>query len=91
MFRRALGRVVVVMTSGSYDTVSTVICSARVALSAGTCPSVTCTVNDDVPWIEGVPAIPPVPPLSDSPVGSAPATTLHEYGSNPPEAPSNAE
>jgi predicted ribosome-associated RNA-binding protein Tma20 len=47
--------------------------------------SATCAVKFDVPAADGVPLITPAE-LSDSPVGSVPALTVHEYPPVPPLA-----
>ena len=52
--------------------------------------SVTCTVKGLVPAAPGVPDM--VPPAARlNPAGSAPLATAHEYGGDPPEAPSTWE
>lgn len=48
-------------------------------------PSDTCTVNDEVPLVEGVPEMRPEA-LSPSPAGSVPAARDHEYEPDPPLA-----
>ena len=48
--------------------------------------SVAVTVNVNVPAVVGVPEMRPLPVLSDSPVGSAPAVMLYVYGPVPPLA-----
>ena len=48
--------------------------------------SVTLTVNANAPDDPAVPAIVPVEGLSDSPPGSEPEATDHEYGGVPPVA-----
>ena len=48
--------------------------------------SFTCTVNDEVPTVVGVPAITPVPAVRLSPAGSEPVLTLQVYGVVPPLA-----
>jgi hypothetical protein len=47
---------------------------------------VTCTVNELVPAVVGVPVIAPVVAWSDSPAGSAPPITDQAYGGTPPVA-----
>ena len=53
--------------------------------------SFTCTVNDEVPAVVGVPDIAPVPAARLNPAGSDPALTLQLYGAVPPFACSVAE
>jgi hypothetical protein len=48
--------------------------------------SVTCTVNDTVPAVAGVPEIAPVDAAKLNPAGSVPAITLQLYGVVPPLA-----
>jgi hypothetical protein len=49
--------------------------------------SVTCTVKLLVPAVPGVPDM--VPPAARlNPAGSVPLATVHEYGGDPPVAPS---
>ena len=48
--------------------------------------SVTCTVNDAVPAVVGVPEITPVPATRLNPAGSVPALRLQLYGVVPPLA-----
>jgi hypothetical protein len=65
----ALGNVSVVITGLELTT----ICNGCVSVSPA--PSSTLTVNWNVPRLVGVPLM--VPPLSESPPGSAPAETVH--------------
>jgi hypothetical protein len=48
--------------------------------------SVTCTVNDDVPDVVGVPEMTPVDAVRLSPAGNVPAVMLQVYGVVPPVA-----
>ena len=52
--------------------------------------SVTCTVNPKRPLIKEAPPIVPVA-LRLSPAGRVPELRDHEYGGDPPEAPSACE
>ena len=82
----ALGSEVVVMLSGGVGAGATEIDSVADAVSGlGVVESVTCTVKLELPRLLGVPLmVPPVERLR--PGGSDPATTLHAYGTVPPDA-----
>ena len=60
-----------------------------VAVAAGVCESLTCTVKVAVCWAVGVPVILPNW-LRLSPVGKLPEAMLHVYGGTPPLAASDA-
>jgi hypothetical protein len=74
----------VVVTAGGCAAAVTAILSAFVPVLFAA--SVTCTVNDTVPAVVGVPEITPVDAIRLSPVGNVPAVTLQLYGVVPPLA-----
>src|SRR5262245_48476329 len=49
-------------------------------------PSVTCTTNEDVPAVVGVPLMTPVAPFSARPADSVPDAIVHVYAGTPPAA-----
>lgn len=57
----------------------------------GVAESTTCTVNDQMPRLVGVPAITPVAASSFNPGGSERAATDHRNGALPPDVASAAE
>jgi hypothetical protein len=73
------GRVVVLIERGAVM----VIERFAVAMAAGDSSSVTATVNEAVPSVDGVPVIAPVAGLRINPVGKEPLETDHEYGCVP--------
>ena len=74
----------VVVTVGGCAAAATAMLSALVPVLFAA--SVTCTVNDAVPAVVGVPEITPVAATRLSPAGSVPALTLQLYGVVPPLA-----
>ena len=78
-----------VVTVGGWAAAATAILNAFVPLLFAA--SVTCTVNDTVPAVVGVPEITPVDAAKLKPAGSDPALTLQLYGAVPPLACSVAE
>jgi hypothetical protein len=79
----------VVVTVGGWAAAATAILSAFVPVLFAA--SFTCTVNDTVPAVVGVPEIAPVDATRLNPVGSVPAVTLQLYGVVPPLACSASE
>ena len=79
----------VVATVGGCAAAATAILKAFVPVLFAA--SVTCTVNETVPDVVGVPEITPVDATRLNPVGSVPALTLQLYGVVPPLACSVAE
>ena len=74
----------VVVTVGGCAAAATAILNAFVPVLFAA--SVTCTVNDTVPAVVGVPEITPVDATRLNPAGSVPALTLQLYGVVPPLA-----
>jgi len=68
----------VVVTKGGCAVVATKILNALVAVLLAA--SFTCTVNEAVPAVVGVPEMTPVDAVKLSPAGSAPALMLQVYG-----------
>ena len=82
------GRLVVVIVGGC-GAAATAMLSAFVPVLFAA--SVTCTVNDVVPAVVGVPEITPVAATRPNPAGSVPPVTVQLYGVVPPLACSVAE
>jgi hypothetical protein len=74
----------VLVTVGGCAAAATAILSAFVPMLFAA--SFTCTVNDTVPAVVGVPEITPVDATRFNPAGNAPALTLQLYGVVPPLA-----
>ena len=74
----------VVVTVGGCAAAATAILNAFVPVLFAA--SFTCTVNDTVPAVVGVPEITPVDATRLNPAGSVPALTLQVYGVVPPLA-----
>jgi len=74
----------VVVTEGGCGAAATVMLNAFVAVLFS--ESLTCTVNEAVPAVVGVPEMTPVDAARLSPAGKAPALTLQLYGVVPPLA-----
>jgi hypothetical protein len=74
----------VVVTVGGCAAAATAILNAFVPVLFAA--SVTCTVNETVPAVVGVPEITPVVATRLNPAGSAPALRLQLYGVVPPLA-----
>jgi len=74
----------VVVTVGGCAAAATAMLNAFVPVLFA--ESVTCTVNDAVPAVAGVPEITPVDAARLSPTGNVPALTLQVYGVVPPLA-----
>ena len=73
-----------VVTVGGWAAAATAILNAFVPVPFAA--SFTCTVNDTVPAVVGVPEITPVDAARLKPAGSDPALTLQLYGAVPPLA-----
>jgi hypothetical protein len=74
----------VVVTVGGWAAAATAMLNAFVPVLLAA--SVTCTVNDTVPAVVGVPEITPVDATRLNPAGNVPALTLQLYGVVPPLA-----
>jgi len=74
----------VVLTEGDCGADATAMLNAFVPVLFAA--SVTCTVNDTVPAVIGVPEITPVEAARVSPAGRVPALTVQLYGVVPPVA-----